>query len=122
MQLSREQVAQLSDQELDVYARVVLNESHSRRAKLKRAKDYRGRQVIPAMIPLVAMCGSWLFPKLGWEVLVVFFVGAALMQWHAAGLNRRIDALLDLLNVESTIDHDSPEHAPSERRNHNQAE
>jgi hypothetical protein len=100
-QLTREQVARLSDQELDAYARVVLDESRSRRSVLARARNYHGRQIIPTVILMVGVASSWIFSKVGWEPLIAFFASAALLQWHSAGINRRIDSLLDLIERDS---------------------
>ncbi|MFT4175544.1 MAG: hypothetical protein QM627_02705 [Luteolibacter sp.] len=97
MQLSREQVAKLTDQELDTYARVVLNESGSRRAKLNRAKSYRGRQMIPALMVIFAIGYPWFSPTIGW----MLFISLALLQWHSAGLNNRMDNLIELLDLDS---------------------
>lgn len=97
IQLTKEQVARLSDQELDAYARVVLDESRSRRSVLAKARHYHGRQMIPALILMVGVAGSWILSKLGWEPLIAFLASAALLQWHSAGINRRIDSLLELI-------------------------
>jgi hypothetical protein len=98
--LSQEIVGKLSDQELDTYVKVVLDESRSRRRKLGRAKNYRGRQIIPSVICLVGAGASHLSSMLGWEFLIVFFAAVALQQWHMAGVNKRIDALIDLLEFD----------------------
>lgn len=102
IQLTKEQVARLSDQELDTYARVVLDESRSRSAVLARARNYRGRQIVPTLILMVGVGGSWILSKVGWEPLIAFFASAALLQWHSAGINRRIDSLLDLIDLEAS--------------------
>jgi hypothetical protein len=119
--LSQEAVGRLSDQELDTYVKVVLDESFSRRAKLDRAKNYRGRQIIPGVICLVGAGASYLSSMLGWEVLIVFFAVVALQQWHMAGVNKRIDALIDLLELDS-ITNRGKDHAsvPPTFRNPNQ--
>lgn len=101
MQLSKAKIAGLNDQELDAYARIVLDESRYRRAKLDRAKNYRGRQIIPVVIIFLATGALFLSSMLGWEAVIVFFAAMTLMQWHTSGLNKRIDSLIDLLELNS---------------------
>jgi hypothetical protein len=101
IQMSQEEVRRLTDQKLDAFVRVVLDDSRSRRALLDRAKNYRGRQIIPVAIMFSAAGASYLFLKLGWESIIVFIVAMTLMQWHTAGVNRRIDALIELLELDS---------------------
>ena len=98
--LSQEAVGRLTNQELDAYVKVVLDESLFRRTKLDRAKNYRGRQIIPGVIFFVGAGASYLSSMLGWEVLIAFFAAVALLQWHMAGVNKRIDALIDLLDLD----------------------
>jgi len=106
IELTKEQVARLSNQELDAYARVVLDESRSRRAVLAKARNYHGRQIIPTVILMVGVTGPWILSNVGWEPLIAFFASAALLQWHSAGINRRIDSLLDLVERDANIGSD----------------
>ncbi len=119
MQLTKEQVSRLSDQELDAYARVVLDESRSRRSVLSRARNYHGRQIIPTVILMVGVAGSWILSKVGWEPLIAFFASAALLQWHSAGINRRIDSLLDLIERDP-IDGSEGQHTRTVHQDKNQ--
>ena len=101
--LSQEAVGRLTNQELETYVKVVLDESLFRRIKLDRAKNYRGRQIIPGVIFFAGAGASYLSSMLGWEVLIAFFAAVALLQWHMAGVNKRIDALIDLLDLDSIM-------------------
>lgn len=101
MQLTREEAGNLTDQELDAYAKLILDESRSRRTKLDRAMNYRGRQIIPVVIAFAATGASYFYTQLGWQVILVFFAVVALLHWHTAGINKRIDALLELLELDS---------------------
>jgi hypothetical protein len=104
MQPSQNEVERLTDQELDAYARVVADESRYRRTRLDRAKNYRGRQIIPVVVALLAIGIGPLSYKFGWGAIFAFFAAVVLMQWHSAGLNKRIDSLIDLLELNSIKD------------------
>ncbi|WP_353568917.1 hypothetical protein [Haloferula sargassicola] len=100
MQLSQEQVARLSEKELEAYSRVVIDGSRYRRAKLKRARGYWSREIIPILAPLLAVAFVWGDAGVDWRLLGLFAAAVGLVQIHVVGLNRRIDALMNLLDLE----------------------
>jgi hypothetical protein len=68
---------------------------------------------------MVGVAGSWILSKVGWEPLIAFFASAALLQWHSAGINRRIDSLLDLIERD-LIDGSEGHHTRTVRLDKNQ--
>lgn len=99
MQLSQEEVSRLSNQEQEAYARVILDASRNRRVKLEQAKTYPGRYLITGILLLFVSGTTYISHILSLEVLLSLFVVVGLMQWHILGLNKRIDTLLDLLDL-----------------------
>jgi hypothetical protein len=101
MHLNKEEVARLNNRELVAFARVILDESHSRRGAFGKARNYWGKQIIPVIITALALFALYLWVLIGWQVAIVLFGALALQQWHAAGVNKRIDALIDILELAS---------------------
>lgn len=95
--LKKKQVAELSAEQQEVIGQMALDEARSRKALRAKAKSYRGFLLVPALIWLAGFC-LW-----GWigdaAILLplLFFATLLYIEFHARGINSRIDALLKLL-------------------------
>ncbi|MEC5125817.1 hypothetical protein VSU19_03585 [Verrucomicrobiales bacterium BCK34] len=102
--LTKEQVAKLSPEQQEVIARLALDDARSRRAMLEQAKSYRGYRLAPTLLVIVGSClWFWnddmdsLLPFFG--LLVLIFI-----KFHVWGVNSRIDALIRILNLDSSTE------------------
>ena len=98
--LSKEEVSKLSEEQRASYARLVLSEAKYERALLGRAKGYFGRGM-PQFLAIIVLCVylTWQ-PEGDWIPIALFLMAAFAIEWHASGVNRRIDAVIQLLNLD----------------------
>lgn len=90
---SAKPVSELSQLHQDAVASFVLRESQRREDLKRKAEGYAGYTFVPAALLIGLMVwhpGGWV---LVWVALTAIF---ALIQFHAWGINRRIDALMKL--------------------------
>jgi hypothetical protein len=95
--LTNEQIQKLSQDQQDTLGEVELRLFQKRQQVLDQARSYRGYIFFPATIGLICVClvAFQLFPK---QTLGFCLVGAfALIQFHAMGINARLNALLKLV-------------------------
>lgn len=97
--IPNEQVQELTHEQQDTVADVQLRLFKKRQKLLKQARGYRGYMVVPVALGLIFFClfgyGS------DWRVLsFCIFTCFAAIQFHASGINRRMDALLELLDTD----------------------
>jgi hypothetical protein len=106
--LSKEQIAQLSPDEQELMARLALDEARSRRDLLARAKGYRGVMLVPALLWVVAAgLGMW-NPSVAGMLPYLVLMTLILVQFHALGVNSRIDAMIRLLNLDHSPESPKP--------------
>ena len=70
---------------------------------MEQARNYRGRTWLPPLV--VAICFLGCLFETNHRQMVPYFIGLALwisIQFHARGVNRRLDALMDLLRADKT--------------------
>jgi hypothetical protein len=109
LNLSKDEVARLSEEQLDAYARVHLDSERTRRELCDKASG-RNRSLLLAIVAgvLGTVAVIW-FPGIFLDVLTL----ALLFGFHRS-TNRRIDALVRLLNLDRMAENQSAEQvAPS---------
>ncbi|WP_193214143.1 hypothetical protein [Luteolibacter marinus] len=100
--LTKEQVASLAPEEQEVFARVALDEARFRRELRDKACGYRGRWALPAILWIAATCLWFWKPDLSIFLPVAGLMALGLFQFHVAGINSRIDALIRLIELDRT--------------------
>lgn len=95
--LSSKEIDALSEEQKDAYARVVLSEARMRRALDSQARTYRGAAIVPVLLGAVSLGLIVWTPSLEFIVIIGLVAVAIALQWQAHGLNRRLDAVLNLL-------------------------
>ncbi|MEP4077568.1 hypothetical protein [Haloferula sp.] len=99
--LSKEEVEQLDEEQLEAYVNTVRSTERERRSLLKHASGYHGRWLSGFVFLAVYVVISLLdLAQSTWGNSILCFVAFALIQWHATGINRRIDSLSRLLRDE----------------------
>lgn len=95
--LTKDQIANLPAEQQEMIARVVLDESRNRRSTLAKAKGYWGMRLVPVLLWICATL-VWMWKRDLVLALPIFSLGLLiLIQFHVAGINRRIDAVLSLM-------------------------
>lgn len=97
--LTKDDIAKLSDEQREVIARVALDQARTKRLLVERAEGYFGYQLYPVVLFVMACVLTIYYPE-GFLSFAIFGL-AALIQFHAFGINRRIDAILKLVNLRS---------------------
>ncbi|WP_424313293.1 hypothetical protein [Haloferula sp.] len=94
--LDKDEVEQLDEQQLEAYAQTVLATERDRKLLLDHASGYRGRWLSGFLFLAVFIAVSLLdlSPTMSNTILCVTVF--AVVQWHATGINRRIDAVIRL--------------------------
>ena len=101
--LTKEQIQKLQPGQQEAVASLTLAGAKRRTLLLEKARRYRGQTWIPALIPAVLIVvfifgdaktipwSDWLLP------LVVVMIVYGVAQFQINGINRRLDALIELL-------------------------
>ena len=98
--LTKDQIANLPAEQKEMIARVVLDESRNRRSTLAKAKGYWGMRLVPILLWICATL-VWMWKRDLGTALPIFSLGLLiLIQFHVAGINRRIDAVLSLMDLD----------------------
>ena len=107
--LTPEQVRQLTPDQQDTLGALEAARIRRRLELVAQVRGYRGRRVFPVIIILV-LAGVVIFGfsrpgRLPLPVLLgaALFAVLLVMQFHIAGLNRRLDALVKLLEAEERL-------------------
>ena len=100
MQLSPRQIEGLSEEGRDSYSRIVTSEARDLRAKFEMAKDLWGLRSYGIGIVIAVGCGFISATGSGQHLLMIFGASVAFLLWHIARLNRRIDALIGLIDLD----------------------
>ena len=114
--LTKDDIAKLSDEQREVIARVALDQARNKRNLEDKAKGYLGYYLIPFVcIILVSTSGAI---SLGKYLPFVLLGLIGLIQFHAVGINKRIDASLKLMGLlfeEKTRSQEAPAETLNER-------
>src|SRR6266567_8393555 len=106
--LSKDEVRKLTPEQQEVIGIVEAQRVRARQQLVDRARGYRGMNVIVGLLMGVAM-GFAIYSVVNPRALMFAIIAvAALVGFHAAGLNRRLDALTQLLehNINKDIARD----------------
>jgi len=127
--LTKEQIRKLTPEQQEAVASLTLDGAKRRTLFLERAKRYRGQTWIPALIPALLML-VFFFGRAktaAWSEGLVSFVMILIVygvaQFQINGINRRLDALIKLLepglrSQEASAGHEETE--PITGANHGQ--
>jgi hypothetical protein len=99
--IPKEQVLQLKMEHQETLAAIEIQHSRQKQEHLERARRYRGQIWVPALV-FSGLCLAPVFTFQRWLPSCVVFLVISLwflIQFHAAGVNRRLDALLELLET-----------------------
>jgi hypothetical protein len=108
--LTRDQIEMLTPDQQTALASLEARHLRIRMELLEKARGYSGFYVVPTLLFLSAGAIG-VFHSDNARLVPLCIIGlACLVQFHAAGLNRRLDALMELL------DHDSKKTTESEQR------
>ena len=104
--LTKDQIQRLTPQQQEMLANVEVQQTQKRQQLLVRARRYRGQQWLPALV-LCILCFVPIFTFEKFLPFCIIFLAMSLwylIQFHAAGVNRRIDALMELLESDKKND------------------
>ena len=114
LNLSEEDVARLSEDQLDAYARVHLDSERTRRELCDQASGRNHSLVLPIVASVLGVAAVVWFPSILRDPITLVFIALALLFGFHWSTNRRIDALVRLLKVDRVADNQSAEQgAPS---------
>jgi hypothetical protein len=98
--LTHSQVQRLSPEEQHNFALLEIQGVRKRRQLLEKARHYPGQRWLPALVPgILFLLTIWMSER--WlPVCIICLVSSLwlLIQFHATGVNRRLDALMELLD------------------------
>jgi hypothetical protein len=95
--MNRDQIEKLTPEQQETYADLEARRVRKREDIKEQARNYWGRLWLPPLLAGICFFGC-IFEKNHHE-LVLYFMGLFLffsIQFHAAGVNRRLDALVEL--------------------------
>ena len=98
MNSTKDQIQQLAPEQQEALAFIVLKREATRQRLLKQRGKYRAMLLLPALVLFVSYLATMPNPVFG--KLSGFCVAISLwllIQFHAARLNRRLDALIELM-------------------------
>ena len=110
MNITKDQIRQLTPEQQETLASIEVRRVKKREQLLRQARHYRGQQWVPALalIPLYFITTFTSFTSQKWPPSIVALILSLilwfLIQFHAAGVNRRLDALMELLESDKNKD------------------
>lgn len=105
LNLTAEEVARLSGDQLDAYARVHLDSQRARRKLCDQANGRNRSVVFPIVAGVVGVGAVILFPRLMLQPITFTVLAIALLFRFHIRTNRRIDALVRLLDIDRVADY-----------------
>jgi len=101
--LTRDQIRQLTPEQQETIGTLEARRIKKRQQLLEYARGYRGKVVVPAVF-VVAALGFYYFRAPTPILVAVGVVGFwTLIHFHVTGINRRLDALMELLESDKKI-------------------
>lgn len=95
--LSKADVDKLPEEQREMIARIAMDQARHERKVRENAEGYFGYRLIPIILLLIATVLGMLRPA---GFLSFFIIGlAGMIQFHAIGINKRIDAVLKLMDL-----------------------
>jgi hypothetical protein len=104
--LTKEQIQKLTPEQQEAVASLALDGARRRTLLLERARRYRGQVWVPALAPAILLLVFFLWGarNLPWSDPVIPFamvmIVDGIMQVQITGINRRLDALIELLEAD----------------------
>ena len=100
MNTTKDQIQQLTPEQQEILGSIVVKRDAMRRRLLKQRGHYRAMSWLPALVMLPLYLAPMLITNPKYGQLSIIIVGMSLwvlIQYHAAGVNRRLDALIELM-------------------------
>jgi hypothetical protein len=98
--LTKEQILKLTPEQQEAVGALEANHAKKQQRLLDEARWYRGKIIFPVFL-VVSGLGLFFFHAPTGMLLAYGIFGCYLLiQFHAAGVNRRLDALIELLDSE----------------------
>lgn len=106
--LTKDQIRQLTPEQQETIGTLEASRIKKRQQLLEYARGYRGKVVIPTVFVMAAL-GFYYF-RAPTPILVPFGVVGfwMLIHFHVAGINHRLDSLMELLESDKKIGDDDP--------------
>jgi hypothetical protein len=101
--IAKDQMQRFSPEQQEALAMLETNRVKKRQELLERARDYRGRQSFPPLMACISFMVAFIFATRHEQIVPPYVIGFSLLiliQFHAKGANRRIDALMELLRTD----------------------
>ncbi len=111
MNITKDQMQQLTSEQQETLASIEIQHAKTRQRLLNQAGRYRAMSWLPALVMLPLYLAPMFLTNPKYGPLSIICVGMSLwflIQFHAAGVNRRIDALIELVEADKKKDdHDA---------------
>lgn len=107
MNITKDQIQKLTPEQQDALGSVVIQRAKTRERLLKQVGHYRRISWFPALVIFVLYLAPMLitYPKYGQVSIICVGMSLwVLIQFHATGVNRRLDALVELLEADKKKD------------------
>jgi len=107
MNITKDQVQHLPPQQGETVALIEFEEGNKRRELLKQAGPYRGLSWLPKLFIFFLFLAPVFFPTEKFGSFLIRLLPLtlwALIQFHASGVNPRLDAVVELLHSDSPAD------------------
>ena len=104
--IPRKQVLQLTPEHQETLAAIEIQHARQRQVHLERARRYPGQLWVPPLV-LAVLCLAPVFMFERWfpSCIILLVVSLwLLVQFHAMGINRRLDALMELMESKKEKD------------------
>ena len=106
--LTKDQIQHLKPDQQEMLAAIQVQRIKKRDELLEQARHYRGQQWLPALgLVVLFLLPVFTFERfLPWCVIILVAVLWGLIQFHATGVNRRLDALIELMEADKKKEDD----------------
>jgi hypothetical protein len=97
--IPKKQILQLTPEQQETLANLEIQHARQQQAHLERARRYTGQLWVPPLV-LAGLCLAPVFMFQRWFPSCIILLVVSLwflIQFHAAGVNRRLDALLEVM-------------------------
>jgi len=106
MTTTKDQIQQLTPEQQEALGSIVIKRDTMRQRLLKQRGHYRAMAWLPAFVMVVLYLAPMLITNPKYGQLSIICVGMSLwvlIQFHAAGVNRRLDALIELMEDDHAV-------------------
>jgi hypothetical protein len=100
MNITKDQIKKLTSEQQETLAAIEVQHAKTRQRLLKQVGHYRAMSWLPALVMVVLYLSPVFITNQKYGQLSVICVSMSLwglIQFHAAGVNRRLDALIKLM-------------------------